>query len=91
MDEPTTGLHAEDVRRLLEVLQALVELGNTIVVIEHHMDVVKCADYVIDIGPEGGAKGGRVVAMGTPEDLVAVDWVFFDAKEFVKEQVEQNV
>jgi excinuclease ABC subunit A len=73
LDEPTTGLHFEDVRRLMEVLQQLVDQGNTVVVIEHNLDVVKCADWVIDLGPEGGAKGGEIVAAGTPEDVACSD------------------
>ncbi|MCH9825592.1 MAG: excinuclease ABC subunit UvrA [Alphaproteobacteria bacterium] len=69
LDEPTTGLHFEDVRKLLEVLQELVEGGNTVIVIEHNLDVVKTADWIIDIGPEGGDGGGEIVAVGTPEDV----------------------
>ncbi len=72
LDEPTTGLHAEDVRRLLEVLQALVEQGNTMIVIEHNLDVIKTADYILDLGPEGGDGGGRIIASGTPEDVSKV-------------------
>src|SRR5205085_4494242 len=68
LDEPTTGLHFEDIRKLLGVLQRLVDAGNTVVVIEHNLDVVKCADWVIDLGPEGGDAGGRIVAKGKPVD-----------------------
>ena len=71
LDEPTTGLHTDDVRKLLEVLQRLVEGGNTVVVIEHNLDVIKCADHLIDLGPEGGDGGGTVVVTGTPEDVAA--------------------
>jgi excinuclease ABC subunit A len=70
LDEPTTGLHFDDVRKLLEVLQTLVDSGNTVVVIEHNLEVIKCADWIIDLGPEGGNKGGEIVAQGTPEEIV---------------------
>ena len=69
LDEPTTGLHFEDVRVLLGVLQALVERGNSVTVIEHNLDVIKCADWILDLGPEGGDEGGRLVASGTPEEV----------------------
>jgi excinuclease ABC subunit A len=71
LDEPTTGLHFEDIRRLLTVLSRLVDAGNTVLVIEHNLDVVKTADWVVDLGPEGGFRGGTVVCEGTPEDVAA--------------------
>src|SRR5436305_9141721 len=69
LDEPTTGLHFEDIRKLLRVLESLVDKGNTVIVIEHNLDVVKTADWVIDMGPEGGYKGGLLIAAGTPEEI----------------------
>ncbi|MBE9592889.1 MAG: hypothetical protein IMF19_05360, partial [Proteobacteria bacterium] len=70
-DEPTTGLHFHDVKKLIKVLNDLVDKGNTVVVIEHNLDVIKSADYIIDLGPEGGDDGGQVVACGTPEEVAA--------------------
>jgi excinuclease ABC subunit A len=73
LDEPTIGLHFDDVRKLLDVLQRLTDMGNTVIVIEHNLDVIKCADHVIDMGPEGGENGGRIVAEGTPEEVAVTD------------------
>lgn len=73
LDEPTTGLHIADVHRLVDILQRLVDTGNTIVVIEHNLDLIKTADYIIDLGPEGGDNGGEIVATGTPEQIVKND------------------
>lgn len=73
LDEPTTGLHMDDVSRLLRVLQEIVKNGDSVVVIEHNLDVIKVADYIIDLGPEGGFRGGEVIAKGTPEEVVKVE------------------
>lgn len=69
LDEPTTGLHSQDIKTLMEVLQKLVDQGNTVIIIEHNLDVLKSVDYLIDMGPEGGRKGGQVIATGTPEQI----------------------
>jgi excinuclease ABC subunit A len=71
LDEPTTGLHIHDIDRLLNVLQRLVDAGETVLIIEHNLDVIKTADYLIDLGPEGGSGGGTIIAVGTPEDICA--------------------
>ncbi|MGN1302522.1 MAG: excinuclease ABC subunit UvrA, partial [Clostridia bacterium] len=73
LDEPTTGLHIADVHKLVDILQRLVDTGNTIVVIEHNLDLIKTADYIIDLGPEGGDNGGEIIATGTPEQIIKND------------------
>ncbi|MBW2086225.1 MAG: excinuclease ABC subunit UvrA, partial [Deltaproteobacteria bacterium] len=73
LDEPTTGLHFDDIKKLLNVLNRLVDQGNTVVIIEHNLDVIKCADHIIDLGPEGGDLGGRVIAFGTPEEVACMN------------------
>jgi excinuclease ABC subunit A len=85
LDEPTTGLHMVDIERLLNILQRLVEMGNTVIVIEHDMDIIKCADYIIDLGPEGGTLGGYLVAEGSPEE-VAMNPESYTGK-FLKEKL----
>ena len=73
LDEPTTGLHQHDIKKLLEILHTFVALGNTVVVIEHNLDVIKTADYIVDMGPEGGVKGGKIIAEGKPEEICKVN------------------
>ena len=85
LDEPTTGLHFEDINKLLKILHSLVEQGNSLIVIEHNLDVIKTADYIIDIGPEGGDGGGQIIAKGTPEE-VAKSTISYTAK-FLKEKL----
>ena len=85
LDEPTTGLHFEDIRVLLGVLNQLIDKGNTIIIIEHNMDIIKCADYIIDMGPEGGQKGGKILFSGTPEELIASKTKSFTASFLAKE------
>ena len=72
LDEPTTGLHQHDIKKLLEILHTFVATGNTVVVIEHNLDVIKTADHIVDMGPDGGVKGGNIIAQGKPEDIVKV-------------------
>jgi len=88
LDEPTTGLHTDDIKRLLAVLQRLVDNGDTVVVIEHNLDVIKTADYVIDLGPEGGDGGGMVVAIGTPETIATVESSY--TGQFIKQIIERD-
>ena len=88
LDEPTTGLHFHDVAKLLEVLHELVDTGNTVVVIEHNLEVIKTADHILDLGPEGGDGGGELVASGTPEEVVKVERSY--TGQFLKELLERR-
>jgi excinuclease ABC subunit A len=88
LDEPTTGLHAYDIRLLLKILKRLVDMGNTVVVIEHNLDVIKCADWIIDLGPEGGAEGGELIGEGTPEEIAEIKDSY--TGKFLKEILEKN-
>jgi excinuclease ABC subunit A len=88
LDEPSVGLHAADVHMLIEVLQRLVEAGNTVLIIEHNLDIIKVADYVIDLGPEGGDRGGQLIAAGTPEEICQVPESY--TGQYLKDYLEQN-
>ena len=85
LDEPTTGLHFEDIRVLLEVLNKLVDKGNTVIVIEHNMEVIKVADHIIDIGPEGGKDGGRLLCSGSPEEIIKLNQSY--TAKYLKEEL----
>ena len=89
LDEPTTGLHTADIHKLLEVLQKLVEGGDSVIVIEHNLDVIKTADYVVDLGPEGGKGGGTIVAKGTPEEITTVEASY--TGKFLKPLLEEGL
>jgi excinuclease ABC subunit A len=86
LDEPTTGLHFEDVKKLLKILNTLTKLGNTVVVIEHNLDVIASADWVIDLGPEGGSDGGQLIIEGPPEKIINYDDISHTAK-FLKKKI----
>jgi excinuclease ABC subunit A len=86
-DEPTTGLHFHDIKKLMEAFEALIERGHSLVIIEHNLDVIKCADYVIDLGPEGGAEGGELVVAGTPEEVAQCERSY--TGRFLKEKIEK--
>jgi excinuclease ABC subunit A len=88
LDEPTTGLHFDDIKKLLAVLEALVDAGNTVIVVEHNLDVIKTVDWIIDLGPEGGEEGGRIVAEGTPEDVSSVKGSY--TGKYLKEYLSEN-
>lgn len=87
LDEPTTGLHIADVHRLVDILQRLVDTGNSIIVIEHNLDLIKTCDYIIDLGPEGGDKGGQIVAVGSPEQIVKNEQSY--TGQFLKKYLEK--
>ncbi len=89
LDEPTTGLHTDDVKRLLEILKRLADAGNTVLVIEHNLDVIKCADHIIDLGPEGGEGGGTIVAQGTPEEVALCKYSF--TGEYLRDKLDKKV
>ena len=89
LDEPTTGLHQHDIKKLLEILHTFVATGNTVVVIEHNLDVIKTADYIIDMGPDGGVKGGNIIAEGKPEEICSVKESY--TGKYLKNLLEQKI
>lgn len=89
LDEPTTGLHFADVHKLVDILRRLTEGGNTVIVIEHNLDVIKTADYIIDLGPEGGENGGTVIATGTPEEVAKIKKSY--TGHYIKKMLEKNI
>ena len=89
LDEPTTGLHQHDIKKLLEILHTFVATGNTVVVIEHNLDVIKTADHIIDMGPEGGVKGGNIIAEGKPEEIIKIKASY--TGQFLKEMLENKI
>jgi len=88
LDEPTTGLHQHDIKKLLEILHTFVATGNTVVVIEHNLDVIKTADHIIDMGPDGGVKGGNIIAEGKPEEIIKIKESY--TGQFLKEMLENR-
>lgn len=80
LDEPTTGLHPHDVNKLIKILNQIVDNGSTVIVIEHNLDVIKCADYIIDLGPDGGDKGGKIITKGTPEQIIDDEKISYTAR-----------
>lgn len=89
LDEPTTGLHVDDIKRLLSVLQRIVENGDSILIIEHNLDVIKCADHIIDLGPEGGDRGGQIIATGTPEEIAEASDISYTG-QYLKTVLERD-
>ena len=89
LDEPTTGLHTDDIKKLIEVLNRIADRGTTVIAIEHNLDFIKCADYIIDIGPDGGKHGGEVIATGTPEQILKYADISYTAK-YLKKVLEKN-
>ena len=89
LDEPTTGLHQHDIKKLLEILHTFVATGNTVVVIEHNLDVIKTADHIIDMGPDGGVKGGNIIAEGKPEEIIKIKASY--TGQFLKEMLENKI